>query len=125
MATTTEEKKETEMQGASLPGNTNVSPDERTLLAITHALGIVTGFIGATVIFLIKTEVSDYAKAQIKEALNFQITMAIAAVVLSIFTFGFGGLVVGLANIVLCIIAAMAINEGKDYRYPFALRLLK
>ena len=32
---------------------------------------------------------------------------------------------IGIANLVLCIMAAMKVNNGEAYRYPFALRLIK
>ena len=32
---------------------------------------------------------------------------------------------VGIANLVLCIIAGIKANNGEAYRYPFALRLIK
>ena len=32
---------------------------------------------------------------------------------------------IGIAHLVLCIMAAMKANNGEAYRYPFALRLIK
>ena len=32
---------------------------------------------------------------------------------------------IGIANLVLCIIAGIKANNGESYRYPFALRLIK
>jgi len=34
-------------------------------------------------------------------------------------------MVIGIAALVLCIIAAIKANEGVAYRYPFALRFVK
>ena len=66
-----------------------------------------------------------------KEALNFQITIAIAyvaAIILTTITFGllfFLPMLVWVGNLVFCILAAVKANTGETYRYPFALRLIK
>jgi len=101
------------------------TPDEKTILLLTHLSGIIFSFIVPLVIYLVKTDGSDTFKASVKEALNFQITMLIASIVISAVTFGLGGLIVWIVNIVLCVMAAMAVSNGKDYKYPFALRLIK
>jgi len=108
-----------------------VSQDDRTMAMIGHLSGIVAGFIGPLIIWLINKEKADkgWLNGQAKEALNFQITMAIgwiAASVLSVVLIGFllfPILLIG--NIILCIMAGMKANEGVDYRYPFAIRLIK
>ena len=66
---------------------------------------------------------------------DFNITVAIvffALFVLTIVTLGLGALisipgffVVGIAWLVLTILASVKANEGVAYRYPFALRLIK
>jgi len=66
---------------------------------------------------------------QAKEALNFQITVAIglaASGVLSPIGIGIGlGGVVILLNIIFCILGTMAASKGEKYRYPVAIRLIK
>jgi hypothetical protein len=72
---------------------------------------------------------------QAKEALNFNVTLAIVGAILLVLTFvtlGFGalltipvGIIVGIAWLVFVIIAAIKANEGERYRYPFSLRLIK
>jgi uncharacterized Tic20 family protein len=32
---------------------------------------------------------------------------------------------VGIVDLIFCILAAVAVSNGQDYRYPFALRLVK
>ena len=110
---------------------TDVPQDDRTMAMLAHLLGILTGFIGALVIWLINKDKPEKAwlNEQSKEALNFQITVAIAYIVGMILTVVLIGFLVCLAvliaNLVLCIIAGMKANEGVSYRYPFALRLIK
>lgn len=66
---------------------------------------------------------------QAKEALNFQITITIAMLICIVLTIVIiGGIlapIVGILNLVFCIIAAVKANNGEAYRYPFALRLIK
>jgi len=108
-----------------------VSQDDRTMAMIGHLSGIVAGFIGPLIIWLINKDKTDkgWLNGQAKEALNFQITIFIAYVVAGILTIVLIGMllipVILIANLVLCIMAGMKANEGVDYRYPFAIRLIK
>lgn len=108
-----------------------VAQDDKTMAMIGHLSGIVAGFIGPLVIWLINKDKTDkdWLNGQAKEALNFQITIAIAwiiAVCLSVILIGFLLYpVILIGNIILCIMAGMKANEGADYRYPFAIRLVK
>ena len=101
--------------------------------------GLFTGgignIVGPLVIWLIKKDTMPFAADQAREALNFNITLALVGVVLfliTLVTFGLGavltmpvGLLLGIAWLVLTIIGAMKANDGVAYRYPFALRLVK
>jgi uncharacterized Tic20 family protein len=113
------------------PATTDAPADQRTMALAAHLLGIFTGFIGALIIWLINKD--DASKAfvtdQAKEALNFQITVTIAMVISIILMIVIiGGIlapIVGVINLVFCIIAAVKANNGEAYRYPFTLRLIK
>lgn len=95
----------------------------------------VACFIGPLVIWLWKKDSLPFVDDQAKEALNFNITMAIIGlvlVVLTAVTFGVGivltlpaGFIIGIAWLILVIMAAIKANEGEKYRYPFCLRLIK
>ena len=99
-----------------------------SLAALGHALGIFIGFVGPLIIFLVEKK-DGFVKSQAKEALNFQITIAICWVASWLLSFIFIGFIflpiIGLANLILCIMAALAASKGEEYRYPFALRLVK
>lgn len=92
-------------------------------------------FIGPLIIWLLKKETMPFVDDQAKEALNFNITVAIvfaALFVLTVLTLGLGALIsipgyviVSIAWLVFTIIATIKANEGTAYRYPFALRLVK
>ena len=126
---------------------TGVSAEERQWAMFAHlsalAGGIVTAgwagsigcFLGPLVIWLMKKETMPFVDDQAKEALNFNITVAIAFFVLFVLTIGTLGIgiiitaplmiIIGLAWLVLTVIAAFKSNEGVRDRYPFAIRLVK
>ena len=114
-----------------LPTTGEAPQDQRTMSLLAHLLGIVTGPIGALIIWLVSKDDASkgFVVDQSKEALNFQITVFIAIVISWILAFVLIGLLlmplVGIANLVLCIIAGIKANNGESYRYPFALRLIK
>ena len=107
------------------------SSEDRTLALLTHLSGILLSFIVPLVIWLTNKDKSgkDWLNDQAKEALNFQITIAIGwviAVALSAIAIGFLLYpVLWIVNLIFCILAAMKANDGVAYRYPFALRLIK
>jgi uncharacterized Tic20 family protein len=92
-------------------------------------------FLGPLIIWLVKKDAMPFVDDQAKEALNFNITVGIAffaLFLLALFTFGIGlvvavplWIVIGIAWLVFTIIAAIKVNEGVAYRYPFTLRLVK
>ena len=107
--------------------------DEKLFAMLAHLLGIVSSFIGALVIWQIKKDESPFITDQGKEALNFQITLGIAYIVLMLLSFipvvgCFTTILivaVSIAGIVFSILGGLDANKGKAYRYPFALRLVK
>lgn len=129
------------------PASGEPSADEKQWALFAHlsALlgGIVTSgwagsigcFLGPLIIWLVKKDTMPFVNDQAKEALNFNITVAIvffALFLLALLTLGIGliiaiplWIIIGLAWLVLTIIAAVKANKGEAYRYPFALRLIK
>ena len=95
-------------------------------------LGLVIPFgnlLGPLIVWQIKKDLDPFVDAQGKEALNFQISVALAALLcflLMVVVIGFPLLLlVSIAALVLTIIAGIKANEGQAYRYPFAWRLVK
>jgi len=111
-----------------------ISQDEKTWGMLAHLstlVGLIIPFgsvLGPLVVWLIKKDTMPFAAEQGKEALNFNITVLIAFIVSAILTIVLIGfllmLVVGLAWLVLTILAALAANKGEAYRYPMTLRLV-
>ncbi len=90
---------------------------------------IIGGVVGPLVVWLIKKEEMPFVDDQGKESINFQITMAIGFFISFLLTFVVIGipllLLLGLADLILIIIAAIKANDGVQYRYPFAIRFIK
>ena len=102
---------------------------------LTSAVGGWGVFIGPLVIWLVKKDTMKFVDDQGKEALNFNITIAIACfalLLLSIMTLGVGlilaiplWVIIAIAWLVLTIVAGVKANNGEFYRYPMTLRLVK
>lgn len=118
--------------------NASPSHDDRNLALIAHLSGCAgvlgagfIGFLGPLIIYLWKRETSPYVESQAKEALNFQITMLLTSFACAILVaISCGTLfplifVPMLMQIVFAIIAALAVRDGSQYRYPINYRLLR
>ena len=124
-----------------------VSAEERQWAMFAHLSALIGGIvtagwagslgclIGPLVIWMMKKDTMPFVDDQAKEALNFNISVAIVffvLFVLTLVTLGIGALLtvpvmilVGIAWLALTIIAAMKANQGERYRYPLTLRLVK
>ena len=112
--------------------------EERNLAILAHlsgiaglALGGLVGFLGPLIIYLMKKDASFYVESQAKEALNFQITLliiaagCIALVVVSCGTLFPLAFVPMVLQVIFAVVAAIAVKDGRPYRYPFNIRLIK
>ena len=92
--------------------------------------------LGPLIVWLLKKDQYPLVDDQGKESLNFQITVTIAIFILAAITavliivlVGFllipVLIVIGLAEIILPIVAALQANQGVPYRYPFNIRFIK
>lgn len=95
-------------------------------------LGFVFPFgsvVGPLILWQMKKEVDPFVDDQGKEALNFQITVAIAwmaCIVLAFAVIGFFLMIaLAIATVVLTIIGSIKANKGIAYRYPLTWRVIK
>lgn len=92
------------------------------LLPVGHLLG-------PFIIWLLKKNEIPFVDQQGKEALNFQISMTIYAILASILVFvviGFFLLaILAILDVVLVIIASVKASNGESYQYPLTIRLIK
>jgi uncharacterized protein len=114
----------------------------RTWNMLCH-LSALAGFIipfgnilGPLLVWQIKKNEIPSTNVHGKAALNFQITVtiaafagAIAAIILSFICVGWLlfplVLLIGLCGLIFAIIAGIKANNGEDYKYPFSLELVK
>ena len=113
----------------TLDNNTQtVSQDSKNLALIVWIGTLFFGFIPGLIVYLTKKD-DAYAMDQAKEALNWSITAIIgyiAGTILSLILIGFLVLIaVGICQLAFCIMGAIAATSGKEFRVPFALRLIK
>ena len=102
---------------------------------LTSGVGGWGCILGPLIIWLMKKDTMPFVEDQAKEALNFNITIGAIFLVLWMLTFmtlGIGIILTGPIMLVLCVaalvlivIAAIRANEGKAYRYPMTVRLVK
>jgi uncharacterized Tic20 family protein len=106
-----------------------LTQDARTFGMLAHLLGLFTGFVGPLIIWLIKKDEHPFVDDQGKEALNFQITITIAAMIGGVTTLvciGYFILVaVFILDLVLCLSGTVAANSGQQYRYPVTIRFIQ
>lgn len=110
-------------------------PEARKWALIAHLSGFLGclipfgSLIGPLLVWQLKKDQDVFIDDQGKEAMNFQISVAIAAlicVLLMVIVIGFLLIwVVIIGAVILMIIAAIKANEGQAYRYPFCWRIIK
>jgi uncharacterized Tic20 family protein len=116
--------------------NPQSSKEEQNWAMFCH-LAALSGFIiplgnilGPLILWLFKKVTMPLVDQHGKEALNFQITVLFAFIIGAVLTLVLIGFllmfVVGIGALVLTIMAAVKVSNGQlDYRYPFAVRLIK
>ncbi len=102
--------------------------DSKSMATLAQVLGIVTGFIGPLIIFLVNGDKDPYVKHHSSEALNFQLTVLIAYLVSFVLMLVLVGFLLFFVVWVLAIVwgiqAAIAANRGEWYRYPINIRMV-
>jgi uncharacterized protein len=117
------------------PGQGQLSPDQERLWAmLAHLLSFVAaylflGFVAPLVVLLVFGPRSPYVRAHAVESLNFNLTWllyAIVGVVLAFLVIGIPILIaLGIAYLVLVIVASVKANNGEVYRYPATIRFVR
>jgi uncharacterized Tic20 family protein len=100
---------------------------------LAHLLSFVAaylflGFVAPLVVLLVFGPRSPYVRAHAVESLNFNLTWllyAIVGVVLAFLVIGIPILIaLGIAYLVLVIIASVRANNGEFFRYPLTIRFV-
>lgn len=129
------EPENTEETPYSAENTEPVNQDDRNLGMLCHLIALV-GFLiplgnilGPLVIWLIKKDQSNFIDVEGKEALNFNITVALAGFVSFLLMTVFIGfaliVIVAIFWVVMAIVAASKASSGEHYRYPLTIRLIQ
>jgi hypothetical protein len=116
----------------------DISEDARTWAMFCHLGGlcglvpivpIIGSVIAPLIIWQIKKDEFPFVDKQGKEAVNFQISILIYALVAGLLCLVCIGFVllpaVYIFDLIVLLIAAVKANNGEHYRYPLAIRFIK
>lgn len=113
------------MENVTTPMTTQ---DSKNIALMTWLGTLFFGFIPGLIFLLVKKE-DSYIQSQSKEALNWSITATIGWAVSFILTFFLVGIlgffVLGVCHFVFCIMGAVSTSNGKNFKVPFSIRLIK
>jgi len=113
-----------------------INKDARMWAMFSHLAalaGIVVPVIGCIIapliVWQIKKDEFSFVADQGKEALNFQISILMYAIVSGLLCFACVGFVllpaVYIFDLIFLLIAAVKANDGESYRYPLTIRFIK
>jgi uncharacterized protein len=106
--------------------------DERIWGVIAHLGALFSSFLVPLFIFVLFKDRSEYVAKHAKEALNFQISMVIFAVIGVFLCCTIVGLVIGVPMLLLmgvfhfifCLIATIKASNNENYEYPISIRII-
>ncbi|WP_432562640.1 DUF4870 domain-containing protein [Kineococcus sp. SYSU DK003] len=117
--------------------------DERMWGMFGHLSAIAAGFLtlpflGPLIVFLVFKDRSGFVRGHSAEALNMTISLVVYEIVLTVVfsiltvvTLGIGSVLFALlavpaiAALVCAVLAAVAANQGRVYRYPLIIRMVR
>lgn len=94
------------------PAGRQPSQESCTTAMMVHLLGLLTGFLGPLVVYLIKKDEDEFVAFHSLQTIYFELL----AMVFCLLTCGLGAIVI----IVYNILAMVAANRGEWYEYPLA-----
>lgn len=105
-----------------------MNQDSKNVALLVWIGTIFFSFVPGLIVYLIKKD-DGYVQDQAKEALNWAITALIGFLLARILAWVLIGAlaypVVALVNLIFCVMGAVAATQGKAFRVPFALRLIR
>lgn len=108
-----------------------LTAEAKQMAMLAHLLGALFGFLGPLIIWLTQKDKHPFIDDQGKEALNFQLTVLIVAVVCIIGTIVSCGFlfflpfIPMLLQLIFGIIGCVKANAGEAYRYPMSIHFIK
>ena len=116
-------------------------PDEKTTAALTHALGILTLFIGPLAMyFIFRGKASPWLREHLDESLNYRLLVLVALVLCVTLAIVFTSaidlptisliaflllFVFLILNVIFSIIAIIRAMQAKPYHYPLDIKMIR
>jgi len=111
----------TEMQPDYVP-----TSDEKTMAILSHILTFVAPILAPLIIYLVKKDESNFVRWHAAQSFNFQITVIVICIILVLTVVGILLIwFVGIFSLICVVIATIRASEGKLYKYPVSIRLIK
>jgi len=107
-----------------------VATSDKALMILSHLSALIgVGLVLPFIVWLVKRRDVDLVAAHAAEALNFHLSLLFYAILLIPLCWVLIGvpllIIMGLASIVLAILAAVRASDGVLYRYPLTIRLVR
>lgn len=107
-----------------------VATSDKALMILCHLSALIgVGILLPFIVWLVKRHEPDAVAAHAAEALNFHLSLLLYAVVLIPLCWVLVGIplliIMGIASVVLAILAAVRASDGGLYHYPLTIRLVK
>ena len=105
--------------------------DERLWSMLIHILSIFFSFLPALIGYLALADRGLFVREHARQALNFQISLAIYSVgvlIVGVITLTIGWVLylpLGIAALVFMIMAAVAANNGQYYKFPLTITFIR
>ncbi|MDK1011203.1 MAG: DUF4870 domain-containing protein [Actinomycetota bacterium] len=112
------------------PGPQDVPSESRVWAIVAHMLPVVSlPVLGALFVWMIKRDEDPFIEEHSREALNFQISVAIylgISTILMVLIIGFLLIpIILIGAFVLAILASVKASNGEPYRYMLSIRFVK
>ena len=91
---------------------------DKMMAWLPHLLGLLTGWIGPLIIWLVKKDEDRLAAFHGKQALAWNVTMTIV-IFIGMILCVIPGIVAAVVHLVYAIMAIVKIAEGKSFKYPW------
>ena len=108
------------------PAGWNLGIDEKSFVVLMHASQFLSSFIAPLIMWLMFKDKSRIVDEVGKNILNFQISIVIYSLILCLTCIGIALVpFIGIAVIVLIIIAIIKALNGETWNYPLTVRFIK
>jgi uncharacterized Tic20 family protein len=114
------------MKNANIDLNGKDKDKDKTVAALAHILGFLTGIVGPAIIYLVSD--NEFAKRNAARSITWQIFFTIFLMLSIFLAFAFIGILmiplVAIADLVFSVIATIKASDGEEWKYPLTTDLI-